>query len=186
MIESPDSPLPPEPSRKKGKGKKGLLFLVLFGFAFFGVGAFLSYSSIQEYRIAAASESWRQADGKITNSTVERKSSRSRRRKGNSRRKTRFYPEVTFRYDVAGSSYDGDRLRFFSKGYKDEAEARAIAGQFPAGSTRPVFYDPEKPGESVLQRGLQDGWIGSVSLPFIFVIVGGGIMAFAAKKAFAA
>lgn len=71
-------------------------------------------------------------------------------------------PKVTYRYEVDGKEYVGDRITYASRGLKREAAARALAA-IP--DEVDVWCDPARPADAYLERhGTAAGW----------ALVGGG------------
>ncbi len=95
-----------------------------------------------------------------------------------------YYPRVTYQYNVDGQVYESDRV-FFGADNTPEEDAYAIVAQFPAGSMVTVYYNPDKPKQSVLMPGDEyaPGFLiifGVISLAISAVIF--GIMFFKARK----
>jgi hypothetical protein len=61
--------------------------------------------------------------------------------------------DLNYRYTVGGQTYQGQRIRAMLPRFSTEAEALAVQQRFPAGAQVPVFYDPAKPGSSLLIPG---------------------------------
>lgn len=61
--------------------------------------------------------------------------------------------EVKYRYSVAGVAYTGTRLRAFGLNHFDQAAALQELRPFQVGSKVRVYYNPAKPGDSVLIPG---------------------------------
>ena len=62
-------------------------------------------------------------------------------------------PIVTYRYEVDGRRHHGSRLRFGGSGAMNPTEAEQVLASYPLGAEVPVYYDPERPGRSVLLHG---------------------------------
>lgn len=61
--------------------------------------------------------------------------------------------DVRYRYDVDGRSYEGTRISVGQYGTGGGGHARAESARYPQGNDVAVYYDPAKPGESVLEPG---------------------------------
>lgn len=59
-------------------------------------------------------------------------------------------PMVVYTYSVDGTDYRRSRVRFGGTGASNPADAEQILAAYPVGAEVPVFYDPKKPGRSVL------------------------------------
>jgi len=86
--------------------------------------------------------------------------------------------EILYRYRHRGREYHSNRYHFFtgsSSGYG--SKARVVEG-YPEGRRFTCWVDPDDPAEAVIERGLGgEIWIGLV--PLVFVLVGGGGVAWA-------
>ncbi|MEZ5442385.1 MAG: DUF3592 domain-containing protein [Lysobacterales bacterium] len=74
-------------------------------------------------------------------------------------RQPSWHVQLRYRYDVDGRSRVGERYSFTrgvraSDDYPDEALARAAAAGWTVGKPLPVYYDPLRPDEAVLERGI--------------------------------
>jgi hypothetical protein len=76
-----------------------------------------------------------------------------------------------YTYTVGGRPYRSDRYRFAS--VDGEGEFNPL-GRFTAGETVRVYYNPEDPGEAVLERGVQGGdlFMAMFMTPFNMVMLG--------------
>jgi hypothetical protein len=68
-----------------------------------------------------------------------------------------FHAELSYRYTVDGVRFANDDICFFQKesncgfGTDDFKEAEELLALYPEGSRVTIFYDPEDPGQAVLQ-----------------------------------
>ena len=137
---------------------------IIFGLIFVGVGGFLAVFTLVDLRSAKRAAAWPQVQGKVrTSRVVERET----------RRGTSYSAEVKYEYEVDGIQHTSDRIKFEwqSTGYRS---AEATAERYPAGSPMPVYYDPQEPSLSVLEREIE---VGSVIFVILFglLFVGFGI-----------
>ena len=105
-------------------------------------GILLGIIFFTQRKVAEAS-TWPSALGTVTSSTVERRSSGD----GYS-----YYPVVDYIYQVIGQSYQGNRIMPGPE--VGGSGAQNIVARYPAGAQVMVYYDPNKPSESVLERSL--------------------------------
>lgn len=94
-------------------------------------------------RKVAEAGTWPSTLGTVTSSTVERRSSGD----GYS-----YYPVVHYTYQAIGQSYQGNRI--MPGPQVGGSGAQNIVARYPAGAQVMVYYDPNKPSESVLERSL--------------------------------
>ncbi len=64
----------------------------------------------------------------------------------------RYKADIHFRYTVDGKTYDGKRITFLSAIIDTAAKAQALCDRYPLGARPPVYYNPKKPEDSVLER----------------------------------
>ncbi len=130
-----------------------LIFALLCGGFFLlltlgGSIALLLYSQNSKKK-AGASQQWPSADGSITVSEV--RESVSRDEDGDT--SISYYPHVEYSYTVAGQTYTSKQVAFGGvKGFNDHARAQADLAKYPFGTRVQVYYNPQKPGEAVLER----------------------------------
>jgi len=93
---------------------------------------------------------------------------------------TTYSVDIFYEYIVNDQRYKSNRYDFSagsSSGYKSK---RVITRQYPRGSKKVCYVNPDKPWVAVLNRDdFQGKWFGLI--PLVFVLVGGGIM-FASLK----
>ena len=150
----------------------GPLFGTLCGGFFFllfvGLGVFLIYRTQQSKKKAQVSQSWPSTPGQITDSHV----SRSQSTDSDGDTTTSYAARVAYTYQVGGETYSGHNIAFgFSPSYSSEAKAQADAARYPVGSQVPVYYNPDKPSDAVLQRQASGSKVGLI-LGIIFIVVG--------------
>ena len=63
-------------------------------------------------------------------------------------------PIVSYTYEVEGRRHRGARVRFGGTGGMNPMDAEQVLASYPAGADVPIFYNPERPRQSVL---LPDG-----------------------------
>ena len=65
-----------------------------------------------------------------------------------------YYPVISYQYEVAGKEYQGKRRTLVNVGVGGvlRGAAQQVVARYPVGSEVTVFYDPEDPGEAVLER----------------------------------
>jgi hypothetical protein len=131
--------------------------LLLFGL-FFLVA--ITSGLIRTYR----STKWPAVDGVIIESTVERKKT------GKS---WNYYPKVKYRFEVAGETFESERIASTATGMSLEAEAERAAHKFPEGSLCKVYFEPGNPSSCVLQTGLKAGDLIGLLVPVPFMAIGG-------------
>ncbi len=71
---------------------------------------------------------------------------------------------IVYSYPVGAARFMSSRVAFHSLASGNRADAAKVASRYPAGSTVPVFYDPQDPEQAVLELGRN---------PWMFIVAGG-------------
>jgi hypothetical protein len=140
---------------------------MLAGLAWTGGFAFAHFRAVGQ---AKAAESWPSAVGKVISAEVVVEESRDS--DGNS--STWYNPVVAYTYSAGRGEVEGRRLRFGNPRSTSRAKAEAALAPYRAGAPVTVRYNPEKPGESVLETR-KPGPIYLVLAPFGLLFVGFGL-----------
>lgn len=136
----------------------GAICLAVLGSPFAFAGALVLLLGLQTYWVKLQLGEWRQTEGTILSTSIE---SRTSSAKG---AKTRYLPQVTYSYSLPGGEelLQGDKVRAGALDftYKSRAEAEDFCKRHPVGSKAAVFYDPDNPSSSALERDVAGGgWI---------------------------
>lgn len=127
----------------------GLLCLGFFFLVTLIAGGLLVFLSIRSRKKAGASQSWPSAAGTVKVSTVREGTSTD----DDNRISTYYYPSVEYEYSVAGQTYTGKNIHFGGvAGYGNPGQVQPILSSYPVGASVPVYYNPAKPSEAVLER----------------------------------
>jgi hypothetical protein len=89
-----------------------------------------------------------------------------------------FKPSVVYSYEVNGRGYRGDRVVLGMKvSASVPVSAKQLAAKYPVGSAVDVYYDPDSPGDAVLNphsRSFLFPWfIAAVVLAFTWAVATG-------------
>ena len=122
----------------------------IFSPVFAVVGLFLVVKYLRHRSKHQASETWIPAEGKVIQSRVREDFSTDS--DGDS--VTTYYPEVEYIYSFLGKEYQGDRIAFGPKIGGSRSRAEKIIAKYSSGDMVTIYYDPNKPEESVLERKL--------------------------------
>ena len=126
-----------------------ILFVGLLGLGVFLLGVF-------KVRKLRASQSWAIAMGTIVESSVEESFCRGSDDLPDS---WSYTPVIRYQFHAQGQTIVGDRSGFDRKSYSKMLDAQAVVGRYPLGAQVNVFFDPEKPADSVLQRTSGSAWV---------------------------
>jgi hypothetical protein len=112
-----------------------------FAFAFMGVALLVkAHSGVIQ---TTGSKLWPAAAAKIVSLDVEERIS------GHSREWT---PHVIYRYSVSGRQYQGSRVAMTQPRWTSREEVDAFLARYVVRSTVMAYYDPDEPGQAVLER----------------------------------
>jgi hypothetical protein len=140
-----------------------------------GIAAFVQYFMLRQQE--SASLRWPSVQGRITaaNIAVEE---RDEEDDGSNRIRTvRLYrPDVQFAYSVGGSELHGNsRTWGWAALYPDEDSARKEIAKYTTGASVPVFYDPSRPGNAILEPRNRSGNAAQLIFGAMFFL-GGALM----------
>jgi hypothetical protein len=122
------------------------LISIVFGL----IGLFLIFNYFRHRSKHQSSESWAQVEGKVVKSSVREEVSRD----SDGDMQTTYYPEVEYVYSLLGQEFRGDAIVFGPKQGGGRSNAQKTVGKYPLDAKVTVYYDPDKPEESVLERSL--------------------------------
>lgn len=123
--------------------------MLLIGLFWVGLIALFTYSGAQAVKRQRSAAQWAQDRATILSAEVGSSSYDG---------SIRYYPDVLYRYEVEELQYEGSNIYLTDGivGYDDtfsrEEQARSIIERFPVGAEVAVYYSPEHPEDSVLDR----------------------------------
>jgi hypothetical protein len=132
---------------------------------------------------AARTRKWPTASGTLLTSTVTHREALppDRDDDGPSRPRspeTLYRAAVTYRYQVDGRTFTGDRLGLDEVETSSEPHARHVSERFKSGAPVTVYYDPANPALAILQPGIRPAsWLG-VAIGVIFLIISTAMLLF--------
>jgi len=125
---------------------------------------------------AKASAAWPSVDGVVERSEVT--TSRATTHSRNRRRETMYSPEVVYRYNVNGEDLRASTVAFGADFSSNSASvARAVIDRYPVNKPVQVYYDPEIPGNAVLEPGIT--WKAYVVFGIGWVFLGASVLVLA-------
>ena len=125
------------------------VFLLVFALAFGGFGGWGVY---QQFRV----RHFLPVEGVVTHSQVEVNTGSDG---------TTYYPDIHFRYTVAGQTHDTGRYRIQSISSSGRSGKQKIVRRYPVGSKVQAWYDPDKPQVAVINNSFS-------FFPVIFLAIG--------------
>ena len=122
-----------------------------------------------------------------TLATVTRSAVRDRRYRAGRYTAVKAVPDIAYRYDVDGRSYEGTRIRFGIVEFNRPSSARKLTDRYRAGAVVPVLYDPRSPSRSVIEPRVHlpgQKWIYRGAALFLALsgLAIGGLMIWAALR----
>lgn len=130
------------------------------------IGALFAGVSAWEILRGARTLRWPETSGRVIDVGVRERQARG----------TRYLPTIRYRYDVGGSVFVASRVRFgLQLLYRAPGAAGRALGALPPGREVRVYYNPKKPSEAVLGRGV-------TILTLVFLVAGILFVALAARS----
>ncbi len=120
--------------------------LIVIGLAVGAAAVYQRYDSHMT-EVSAASRDWPSVSGLITRSNLE-----ARRTGTGSRRRVEHDVEISYEYVVEGAVYRNDVVRFDQQNLPLKSKELLVSSH-PVGKKVTVYYNPDKPKQSVLVRG---------------------------------
>ena len=126
-----------------------IIFSIFFSLLVLGFGAIFVYlglkiiaDEIRTWRKAIASREWSSSVGEVINSELQTAYGR----------RATYSPQAKYSYTVAGQNYTGDRIVFAWREVFDREAAEKVVQSYRPGQMVTVFYDPQQPQASTLDR----------------------------------
>ncbi len=142
--------------------------IIIFCLVFVGIGVSMLIKLVASFRKASQSKQWSTTKGEIISSELDAQTSADE--EGN--RSTTYIAQVFFRYQVGGLEYESSRINFnYGMRTSNIRKQQSIVEQYPQGSAVTVFYDPDNPEESVLERRV-NGAFTTILVSAVFIIIG--------------
>ncbi len=146
-----------------------LLIPVILGIGLAGFGVLFVVTAIRAKKASQATQAWTTSIGRVISTKLNRHTSYS-----HDGPRTSYEPVVEYEYSVMGSPYRGQRVAFGADTFSRQ-HAQQVLDRYPQGSQVNVYYDPNQPVESVLERSAKGTAAFSI-VGLIFIIVGIGIV----------
>lgn len=132
------------------------VLLLIGGLAAVGFGV------LQPLMRERAAQSWEQVPCTIVTSEVA-----SSKRKG----RTRYRPEISFRYEYAGASHVSNEFALSDWKASGSDSAHAVVARYTPGSSAQCFVDPAEPSTAVIVREIESIWL-PLGLSVVFLGLG--------------
>ena len=135
------------------------------------VGVLLSIIMPISIRRGKESKEWPTSEGTVISTEVE-----ERHEYNEDGESVYYYPRVHYDYRVGDHVYHGFKYKLMNVSMS-KRKAHEFISNFMPGDTLTVYYDPEKPTESVMQPGAQQ-------YLYVFLAIGIGLIALSLVKLF--
>jgi hypothetical protein len=106
---------------------------------------------------------WPRTPGTVTHSRIKKGKGWSDMGQGQSTGGTVYRPKIIYSYEVGGKHFQGTRVQFGTR-WRERVKSKAASAitPYPVGQAVQVYYDPQRPGDSVLKPGVAPFWKKSV------------------------
>lgn len=173
---APASVPPPNP-----KKEKLIVFCVvggiaLVGIAFLAVGIFRMSPSWETVKNARASSDWPQTEAVITGARIEVIEGSV-----STDKPTRHLPKVGYTYQVEGTEYTGENIRFAELDFRHRGsrdKAQKVIDPYSNYPTVKAHFNPADPSVSVLEPGVTLATFGAITDSLLWILFGIVILGF--------
>lgn len=151
----------------------GWVFVLVWSVFVVGFDSFFAWTV---YRQIRAGQTWQRTIGTITASDLVTGVG--------SKGKTTYRPRISYTFSVGDKSFIGSTVEIGDVAGTGRKHADRIVRAYPPGSKRPIYFDPNDPGNSALLVGVQPGTLMMlmVALPFNAVLLGAAAFLFRARR----
>lgn len=78
---------------------------------------------------------------------------------------------IKYRYTINALTFESKVISFATRSDTRSDRERLVA-KYPVGSIVPIYYDPNNPKTSVLERNPSRGWMGAFAIGTILIVIG--------------
>lgn len=151
---------------------------LIFGLLFAVVGYFVAFHFGKPILDnAKASAQWPSVEGIIERSEV------TTSRSSGKNKKTMYTADIDYRYSVEDKEYRSSTIAFGGRvSSSSSSSAYAITKRYPVGQQVPVYYEPQKPENAVLEPGVTLMSYLVYGIGLLFLVIGGLMFAVSAGK----
>jgi len=147
-------------------GKIGSSFVDII---FVLMGVFIFIWGAWSAKNGKASEEWADASGFIIKSYIKAPDgdiATARDKFG------RFQTKIIYQYTAGGRLYSGSNIAFGDFSIRSRKQAITVSQKYPEGKRITIYYDPDNPGNSVLEPGISMNCYGFMGLGFTAMAAG--------------
>jgi len=136
-------------------------------------GLLLGGFGLYKYKTGTESVGWPAVKGRITYSHAQPRKAKTG---------SEYLPSVRYAYKVNGKSYTGTRISASELYFKSLGRARDRLRNYPVGGEVSVRYEPDNPGNSLLETGLPGNVYGLLGGAVACLFLAGAVTVSAFKK----
>lgn len=149
------------------------VFLVIFSFVFLLFGIMLFSVVDSTVNKGRESENWHETTGIITSSKLEIEENTEYDPETDYTDTYYTYkPKIEYRYSADGVNYSGNRISFEIVSVTDYEWAQSKVDLYYEGKNVTVYYNPDNPSESVLEKGFSGYPLLPTALGIVFILIG--------------
>lgn len=158
---------------------------MIFGIAFASVFIFQGLRILSQFVFLffqwRNSQSWPATRGVIVQSNLQnmfvpRGGKKSHNTDGSVRMTTAYNPDIVYEYRVTGVSFQSSQLFLGQRFPSTLNVSNSFVERYPAGRDVTVYYDPEKPALSVLERNRFNELLWYLAGGIIYILVGFAVL----------
>ncbi len=131
--------------------------LIITGIGMIGVWIYL-------FLRALSTKNWASTTGKIIKGEVINS--------GTSSGSNSWSPTIKYLYSINDNQFEGDRIKTIVSSYSSTKQAQKELDKYPVNSSVKVYYNPDKPADSVIIPGVAKGIFGILAGGLVLSIVG--------------
>ena len=127
-------------------------------------GAVCLYAGADNLAKGWASRGWPAVAGVVTSAKVGINDTRMPGQSSGAQQVTpTYYPDIIYTYSIGETRHEGYQVSFGEYADADRSIAEEILDRYREGAAVQVYYNPDRPGEAVLEPGLH-------GFPWLFLI----------------
>lgn len=153
----------PKPPSRTVPAWKRFFLATIFPWFVVLIGALATYLGVENVLRARASTSWPSVDGTVIRAGIDRE--RSQATPSSTAQSITWRPVIVYEYVVDAVRYEGGRISFGAYATSDRGDAEAVLSRYPTGARVPVYFNPDDPGQAVIEPG-------TAGVPWFFVALG--------------
>lgn len=143
-------------------------FIIIAGLIFLGFGIGMLIKLAQNYQKLQRSKHWLSTKGVITSSDLDAQLSTD----DEGFQTTTYLAKINFAYEINGINHESDRINFdYGMRTSNLRKQQTILEQYPVNSEVTVYYDPDDPSQSVLEKRV-NGAFTTILVSAVFIAIG--------------